>query len=175
MIPAIPDHPTQTDIDRAREDLENANFKLGKARARSITSTAQASLDAQECQDCVDRAAAAENRFVQITDRFINRARTPVAAASGHAATQAADSEFFKALHAELDGKDREFVLGRVSEIDRKRLASMVAYGSPLKDQVEILLAFLDGRGDGLRDPNCGQPKAGANGLEHADETGAAG
>lgn len=91
----IPENPTQTDIDRAREELENANFKLGKARARSITSTAQASLDAQEHQDALDRAAAAENRFVAITDRFINRARIAAAKPAANAPGADADAQIF--------------------------------------------------------------------------------
>lgn len=119
MNPPIPENPTQTDIDRAREELENANFKLGKARSKSIMSTAEAARDAQDLQDNIDRAAAAENRFAQITDRFINRARAKPAA------------------------------------------------NAPMADADRSLLAGDEG--DGLRNPDCGQPKPGANGFAEGD------
>lgn len=67
-------HPrpvTQADIDHAREALERANFKLGKARSRSIMSTAQAAADAQDLQACVDAAAKAENEFAGLAERFV--------------------------------------------------------------------------------------------------------
>lgn len=69
-------HVTQTDIDRAREELERANFKLGKARSRSIMSQAQASADATDLQACMDQAVKAENDFAVLAERFV----TPPAA-----------------------------------------------------------------------------------------------
>jgi hypothetical protein len=69
-------HVTQTDIDRAREELERANFKLGKARSRSIMSQAQASADATDLQACMDQAVKAENDFAVLAEKFV----TPPAA-----------------------------------------------------------------------------------------------
>lgn len=71
----FPNRPiTQIDIDHAREVLERANFKLGKARSRSIMSTAQASADAQDLQACVDAACKAENEFAELAERFVTPA-----------------------------------------------------------------------------------------------------
>jgi hypothetical protein len=69
---------TQTDIDRAREVLERANFKLGKARSRAIMSSAQASADAQDLQACLDGAANAENEFAELAERFVSPPATAV-------------------------------------------------------------------------------------------------
>lgn len=78
-------HVTQTDIDRAREELERANFKLGKARSRSIMSQAQASADATDLQACMDQAVKAENDFAVLAERFV----TPVVADAPIASTPA--------------------------------------------------------------------------------------
>lgn len=65
---------SQIDIDHAREVLERANFKLGKARSRAIMSSAQASADAQDLQACVDAAGKAENEFAELAERFVTPA-----------------------------------------------------------------------------------------------------
>jgi hypothetical protein len=62
---------SQNDIDRAREHLERCNFKLGKARSRAIMSQAQATADATDLQACVAAAAAAENEFASLAERFV--------------------------------------------------------------------------------------------------------
>ena len=71
---------SQTDLDHARERLERANFKLGKARGKSILSTAQAATDAQDLQDCLAAAADAENEFARVAERFVAPARDQPAA-----------------------------------------------------------------------------------------------
>lgn len=86
---------TQADIDRSREVLERASFKLGKARTRSIMSTAQAAADAQDLQACVDDAAKAENDFALLAERFVTPPAQAPEASTTNGATAYAPSVAF--------------------------------------------------------------------------------
>ena len=95
---------TQADIDRSREVLERASFKLGKARTRSIMSTAQAAADAQDLQACVDDAAKAENDFAQLAERFVTP--PPVAVEVGTGYTRSTLTDQNGVLVSVLAGED---------------------------------------------------------------------
>lgn len=146
-------------LEIAKREYHLATVAMGELDAKVID--AAATLD--ELREAYGKSITRVN---QARDALIE-ARTPPPADEARDARRMSDREYFEALHAEINGKSREFVITRLSEEDLKRIRAMVKWNSPLKERAEILLAFVEGT-DVERAAECGQPVPGANG--HAED-----
>jgi hypothetical protein len=95
---------TQHDLDVAGEAVERAHMKRGKAQRRATASTAQASEDAQDLQECIDRMTKAETELARLTELFHEQRRgdrIAEAAPVGTAAAAGLDQALFEDLHTD--------------------------------------------------------------------------
>lgn len=123
---------TQADIDHARDHLARTKFKLGNALSRSIMSSRQAAVDADELKACEDVAKAAERDFTTLCERFVTpQAQDTAPAVETSGAPRLTDDLF-------LDGLERHIasviVTGQkivVSGEDTRRLEVILRWCQP--------------------------------------------